>query len=135
MKYLTGIHALNIPCSLDTPGDWHQGALRWDDLTIKDSDNSINGSWGIESQKTIPFTELKMPVANHIRALLDMIEDGDFSSAEGMNKNFISNERYDIEIFDRVSRFKALSIWDKIDDFMGKEYLFKWLNYKKEMNL
>jgi len=23
MKYITGIHALNLPCSLDTCGDWH----------------------------------------------------------------------------------------------------------------
>ena len=29
MKYISGINALNLPCSLDTCGDWHTSALQW----------------------------------------------------------------------------------------------------------
>ena len=30
MKYVTGIHALNIPCNLETSGDWHMSAIQWE---------------------------------------------------------------------------------------------------------
>ena len=29
MQYITGQHALNIPCPLLTCGDWHQSAIQW----------------------------------------------------------------------------------------------------------
>ena len=41
MQYLSGIHALNLQCSLDTSGDWHQSALRWKDLDWRESDGSL----------------------------------------------------------------------------------------------
>lgn len=34
MKYVSLIHALNLPCSLDTCGDWHTSALQWDSPNI-----------------------------------------------------------------------------------------------------
>lgn len=38
MKYITGIHALNLPCRLDgTSGDWHGADLKWDNIDICES--------------------------------------------------------------------------------------------------
>ena len=29
MLYISYMHALNIPCKLETSGDWHWGAYKW----------------------------------------------------------------------------------------------------------
>jgi hypothetical protein len=39
MKYLSGLHALNVEMP-DTDGDWHQMALDWDDLPMSESNDS-----------------------------------------------------------------------------------------------
>ncbi len=40
MIYVSGIHALNLNCKLNTSGDWHQSALKWKDITLLDSEKS-----------------------------------------------------------------------------------------------
>ena len=130
MKYISGQHALNLSCSLLTCGDWHRSALQWENLHLKESNNSIFKDYGIETNKTVPEHTEKYNVANHIRALLDLLEDGNFSLAQGMNKDFICNDSYTEEVFNQVSKLKNFSHWDKIDQFMGKEYFAEWLSYK-----
>lgn len=130
MKYISGQHALNLSCSLLTCGDWHQSALQWENLHLKESNNSIFKDYGIETNKTVPEHTEKYNVANHIRALLDLLEDGNLSLAQGMNKDFICNDSYTEEVFNQVSKLKNFSHWDKIDQFMGKEYFAEWLRYK-----
>lgn len=44
MRYLSGIHALNLKCELDTCGDWHQSAIQWERLKLYESNESL---WGI----------------------------------------------------------------------------------------
>jgi len=78
MRYITGIHALNLPCSLLTSGDWHQSGLRWEKITYRDTEDSIFGDWGIEQCSVVPKHEGTYAVANHIRALLDLLEIGNF---------------------------------------------------------
>ena len=106
MKYISGIHALNLNCDLDTCGDWHQSALKWDHIKLYESENSLWNDYGIESNKSIPEHEETYHVANHIRALLDLLYDKNFALAQGMNHNFIGNEKYDIEIFKQVLLMK-----------------------------
>lgn len=130
MKYITGIHALNISCDLETCGDWHQSALGWEDLTIGDSSKSVFKDYGIELKKTIPNHTKTFPVANHIRALLDLLELGKFSVAQGMNKDFVCNDKYDNEIFEKVLYLRSNENWKEIDSFMGREYHGKWLDFK-----
>jgi len=48
MEYITGIHALNIPCKLDTSGDWHASALKWEKISTAESKDSLFGDYGIE---------------------------------------------------------------------------------------
>lgn len=131
MKYISLIHALNLPCKLDTCGDWHCSALNWQTLNILDSKNSIFGDYGIEKNRIIPEHNKKYNVANHIRAILDLLYIGNFTVARGMNKDYIANSKYDKEIFDKVMLMSNLPHFDKIDKFMTKEYLQKWVNYKK----
>jgi hypothetical protein len=131
MKYITGQHALNIPCSLLTCGDWHQAALQWNAPFIKDSNDSIFKDYGIETNVSIPEHNEKYNVANHIRALLDLLELDKLSLAQGMNKDYICNDSYNDEIFEHVLLLSNFPNWPEIDKFMGKEYYSQWLEYKK----
>ena len=136
MIYVSGIHALNIPCSLETCGDWHSSALRWKDVDIRDSSKSIFGDYGIESGHRIPHHEGTYNVANTIRALLDLLDDGNVAQAQGMNEDFICNSAYDEEVFEKVFLLRDRCNWDKINAFMGKEYKMKWVRFlrRKEMS-
>ena len=131
MKYITGIHALNLACELETPGDWHTSALKWENISTKESENSTWGNYGIECNRTIPFLSPapKYNIANHIRALLDLIEEGNFAVAQGMNKDYICNDSYNEEIFDKVFLLRQSKIWNDINKFMEREYLMQWVNY------
>ena len=131
MRYITGVHALNLPCSLLTGGDWHRSALKWEKITYRDSGDSLYGDYGIEQCSVVPEHEGTYAVANHIRALLDLLEMGNFSAAQGMNRDFIGNDDYTVEVFDKVAMMRDLPRWDEIDDFMGREYFNKWIDYIK----
>lgn len=131
MKYVSLIHALNLPCKLDTSGDWHIFAIQWEKPHILESNNSIWGDYGIELNKKIPGHEGLYNVANHIRAILDLLYVGNFSVAEGMNNDYICNSKYDKEIFEKVIMLINEPNWEKIDEFMTKEYLKKWVEFKK----
>jgi hypothetical protein len=128
--YLSGAHALNLPCSLETCGDWHRSALQWERLRLLNSSDSIWGDYGIETGKAVPERTQLFNVANHIRALLDLLEQGNFIAAQGMREDFICNEIYTDEIFDKVSLLRHKDHWPDIDSFMSKEYSDDWLSFK-----
>lgn len=136
MEYISGIHALNLPCELATCGDWHQSSLKWDDIDIRDSRNSIFAEYGIEKNKKIPKGDKKYNVANHIRAILDILESGEypFSHIEGMRDDLIVVGDYTDEIFNKVYLLRDNSNWDNINRFMGDEYYGKWLRFLKGKN-
>lgn len=48
MRYISGLKALNLPCSLDTCGDWHTSAINWSNIETKESNKSFFKDWGIE---------------------------------------------------------------------------------------
>ena len=130
IKYLTGIHALNLPCSLETTGDWHQSALVWKDLSIRCKSESVFGDWGIEFEKSIPECDELFAAANHIRACLDLLESGDIIMVYGMCDDFICNDSYDRWIFEKVMLLRDCVRWLHIDNFMCREYKCKWLDFK-----
>ena len=94
MKYISGAFALNLPCSLDTCGDWHASALDWSKLELRESDNSIFGEYGIERCNCVPEHTGEFNVANTLRALLDLLADGNFAVAQGARDDFICNDKY-----------------------------------------
>lgn len=129
MKYITGQHALNLPCLLLTCGDWHTSALQWERLNLLDTDNHILGNYGIELNKKIPEHNETYAVANHIRAIIDLLITGKYTIAQGMKEDFICNEDYTQEIFEKVIILKEQPNWNEINNFMSKEYKMKWVNY------
>ena len=133
MQYLTDIHALNLPCRLRTTGDWHTSALRWGRLIVRDSNDSVFGDWGIELEPlaSIPnHPELHIPVANHLRAVADILEQGRFTLAPGFKNDWIDVDDYDDELMEHVLMLRSLPTWPRIDQIMKKEYGRKWLSMK-----
>ena len=94
-----------------------------------DSEKSIFGEYGIEKNKMVLPLQEKYNVANHIRALLDLLQYERFSVAQGMRDDFICNPKYDNEIFLKVIMMKNLLYWNRINDFMKREDKVKWLEF------
>lgn len=135
MEYLTGIFALNLPCSLDTCGDWHSKSINWNHPDFRESSNSVLKDYGIEKKRIVQFLDRKeYNVANHIRALLDMLLVGNYGYAQGMKNEYICNDHYTKEIFENVKKLKSQKNWNQINKFMEKEYKMQWLNYLEETN-
>jgi hypothetical protein len=59
---------------------------------LRESADSVFGENGIEGDKAIPLHSERYHVANHIHALLDLLELGRFSVAQGMNDDYICND-------------------------------------------
>ncbi len=129
MEYITGIFALNIECELETCGDWHCSALDWDNMKFLNTEESFYENYGIEFKDRIISGYKNVYVANHIRALLDLLLESKFSIAQGMNRDFIGNEKYDKEIFNKVYEMRNQKNWKEVNKFMEKEYLMKWINF------
>lgn len=51
MKYISGIPALNILCSLETPGDWHAPSVNWESLDLYESEEMFFNNYEIEKTK------------------------------------------------------------------------------------
>lgn len=134
MKYISGIHALNLPCSLDTMGDWHKCSLNWNNIKMYDSNDSIYKEYGIETCDCVPFNPGIFYIANTLRAILDLVENRRLDLAGGAEV-FISNPKYEKEFFDKVCELRSRDDWNEIDRFMGKEYLSVWLDYKEKNNV
>ena len=132
MKYVSGMQALNTNCSLVTCGDWHSTSQNWDKLYLLESDKSVFKDWGIEGPKDIPNNEKQFYVANHIRALLDFLEMGNYALPGGMRNDYICNEAYTPVIFEKVYELRNADNWDGIDAFMKSEYYMKWVTYCNE---
>lgn len=131
MKYLTGLYALNLPCQLDTCGDWHSKSIDWSHPDIRESNNSILKDYGIEKNRKVKYLDsLEVyNVANHIRALLDMLVVGNYGYAQGMKEEYICNDKYTDEIFNHVYLLRNIDNWNEINGFMEKEYKLKWLSF------
>lgn len=79
----------------------------------------------------------KYAVANYIRALLDLLIQGNFAVAQGMREDFIYNEVYTLEIFNKVIEIMnklPIKSARQIDKFMGKEYMLDYVNFKHNIN-
>ncbi len=130
MKYITGMFALNIPCSLLTCGDWHTSTMQWANVHKRESAESVFGDWGIEQIggfEPLPGTHY---FANTLRAIADLISDGNFWCAQGARDGFIDNPSYHDELFEHIWMLKKAPNWEAIDAFMLKEFKREWYSWK-----
>jgi hypothetical protein len=130
MRYISGMAALNVGDRSVTPGDWHRTSVDWEHPLVLDTETSPFGEYGIyESQ--VPLQEELVPEASHVRACLDLIEQGYYGAAQGMRENFISNEAFTPVILNAVWPLRGHDDWSEIDCFMGREYSMRWLNFTR----
>ena len=133
MKYITGIHALNIPCSLETGGDWHMFGIQWGKPTMMDTDTAFFGNLWSEQHKIPPDFQRLVPVANHIRACLDLLELRDYINLQGMKEDYICHNDYQDLIFSQVLKMRSLPYWKEISRFMESEYFMDWVRFCRRM--
>ena len=95
-------------------------------MRFLETENSIFKDFGIYKNKNVPFHDGVYYVANILRACLDMLELGQFTILQGMNNNYICNEKITPILFDKVLMLKNNKNWDDIKKFMHKEYGKKW---------
>lgn len=129
MKYISEIFALNLPCSLETCGDWHTSGINWDNLRFKESDDSVFKDYGIEECDCVPEHPGVYKIANTLRALLDLLSEGNFGVAQGAKEDFICNDKYTSEFFNKVILLRNNKNWSDIDRFMGREYKMDWVRF------
>lgn len=135
MKYISGKQALNIPCSLNTCGDHHIYVTLWDKLNMLESDDSIFKDYGIEKCNSVSNYPGEYYVANTLRALLDLLAEGEFIYTQEIREKFIGNEEYTQEFMEKVLLLKDSKYWNEIDMFMGMEYTIDWLEFKEANNI
>lgn len=136
MQYISGIWALNLPCETETTGDWHSTSLNWQQIPLNDSEQSIFKDYGIRRNvKLPPYCERKEAFnqANHIRACLDLIEQGQYAVAQGMKEDFICNEKYTPEIFQKILLLQSSPDWEDIYDFIYREYGKAWRLFNEKI--
>ena len=51
-----------------------------------------------------------------------------------MRDDYICNERYNREIFEKVLLLRNRPNWNEITAFMGREYKCKWLDFLVSLN-
>lgn len=131
MKYITGRYALNLSCSLGTPGDWHFYALDWERPQFKESATAFFGDFGLEPHQDVPGHAGTLWVANHLRALLDLLADGAIPIARGMKENYLNDSTLTPLAFSKVWELRLLGHWKAIDGFMLREYGMEWVDWKR----
>lgn len=136
MKYITGIKALNIDNRLNTCGDWHTSALDWQNIELAESDGSLLGDWGVETEKIIPEHDNTYNVANDLRAILDLMASGHIRFLRGFKRDFIDTDEYDDVFFEKAYMLRELDNWGEINYLMRNEFRQKWVDFidTKEVN-
>ncbi len=129
MRYVTGLHAVALREPGDpTACDWHGPAYDWANVPLRESDDSRFGDWGIEQRTyTIAGMTYEWNVASHVRACLDMLEQGLVGDAQGMRENYIGNEALTPVLLEHAAMLEDSRHWSRIMRLMGREYGTAWL--------
>ena len=129
MKYITGEHALNLPCSLETCGDWHTLSMNWNKIEFAETEGSVFGEYGIETCDVVPFHEGEIfYIANTLRALLDLLKSGRTVLCQGMKNDYICNDKYTKEFFEKVWQIQDVS---GVNEIMEREWRLEWIDYRE----
>ena len=139
MKYISGIFALYIPCSPGTTGDWHSSSLPWDKLSLHESEDSVLKEKGIEKDVIVKELGGRYTVANHIRTISNLLDHGDYVTAEGMRNDYLDDDRrFDSTLFEYVYALKETKSdrdWWRISLCVEQEYMLKWLKFLEEKGI
>ena len=109
MQYITGHHALCCPCALNTPGNPHHLSVDWTYPATADTDTAFFKDYGIEKDRIVPIDSTPRNVANHLRAVLDLLAEGKLKELVGLKHEIIANDLYTPELFNKVIELNSQS--------------------------
>lgn len=66
MQYITGLHALQCPCALNTPGDTQHASVDWTYPALADTETAFFKDYGVETDKEVARLAGTRNVANHL---------------------------------------------------------------------
>lgn len=139
MMYISGMPAFGVPCEGDSIGKWNlrkEDFLNEEIFKLRDSEVSPLGDWGIEENKLVPYREFcTYSIANHTRAYVDMLVDGQFEQLSGLFYECINSIECRKDIFMLVyGKLRNLPTFDAIDMFMAGEFGNAWNSYIDSIN-
>lgn len=134
MKYITGYLAMGVECERPTPGKWNitkQEYLDDEMFKLRESDESPFKDYGIEKDKLVPYRMFcTYNVADHVRAYVDMLFDGEFEKLEGLFAECVNNAKAREDIFMLVyGKLRHLACFREVNEFMEKEFGNAWYSY------
>ena len=149
-RYISGIHALNLPAPEGTSGDWHFSSVFYRDSDSRASNivmiagngerfdtNQIFGNYGIYNcNKTLENVGLKAQgeisyAANHYRAILDLlyeeIKNGNYPSyLQRITEDYLDTEEEKNILLEKVNiMLPYLSLNER-------EMLHKWIEEERK---
>lgn len=134
MQYVSGRIALGVPCNRNTCGLWNIPKKEYLDEypnSMRESEDSPFGDYGIEKNKFVPFHEIAaVAVADHVRVYLDFLNDKNFEALDGLYFEAINSakDRSDIFMY-TFYKLRERDDYKEIHDFMVKEFGNAWLSY------
>lgn len=135
MQYITGLHALQCPCALNTPGDTHHASLDWTYPALADTETAFFGDYGVETDKEVARLSGTRNVANHLRGVLDLLYEGKFKDLARLKREIIANDQLTAELFNKVLELHTQNVWNQVSWFIGCEYGLQWLEFLKSKNI
>lgn len=135
MQYITGLHALQCPCTLGTPGDTHHTSVDWTYPTLADTSTAFYKDYGVETDKEVARLSGNRNVANHIRAALDLLAQGKVNDLSGLKREILANDQLTPELFNKVIELHTENVWNRVSWFIGCEYGIEWLDFLKLKNM
>lgn len=134
MLYISGLPAFAVTCELESCGLWNIPKSYFLDEEIfkmRDSEKSPFGNWGIEKNKLVPYREFcTYDVANHVRAYVDLLYEGQFEVCKDLFFEAINNAKCRLDIFTLVNgKLRGLPEYPAIFAFMDNEFGNAWHSY------
>lgn len=136
MQFITGLHALQCPCTLNTPGDTRHASVDWTYPALADTETAFFGDYGVETDKEVARLSGTRNVANHLRAVLDLLYEGKFKDLAGLFHSVLFreaevNRMVKIELRAFLAKLHPEELWflKEIDHYPSDQVLEE--DYKK----
>jgi hypothetical protein len=135
MKYISGIETLNLHYpNQKTPGDWHGPSVDFMNPKWYDTSDSIFNDFDLEL-RVFPNINFKVYVANHVRACLDSICDGQYSVISGMKTTLIDDDYSNNLFLNKYLELINTKCFNESFKYVLREYKMDFINLLNEKGI
>ena len=104
-------------------------------LDVSGTETAFFKDYGVETDKEVARLAGTRNVANHLRAVLDLLHEGKFKDLAGLKREIIANDQLTAELFNKVLELHTQNVWNQVSWFIGCEYGLQWLEFLKSKNI